>query len=180
MLMAMLALSCVFGLVSCQVVARYGPEAQGAVVTTPGNPLAAPAEVSSVSAAMSTADYIRFGVIVQKELGRPHRATSTSPRALDCSQFTHDVFAAFDGRELPRTAAQQFQQGQPVENRALGYGDLVFFRDDAGSIGHVGIALGYGEFIHVSEQNGVIVSALNDAYWGRRFVGARRFIGAPR
>jgi hypothetical protein len=54
-------------------------------------------------------------------------------------------------------------------------GDLVFFRTVRGRrVGHVGIYVGNGKFIHASSKKGVRVDSLGSGYYNNRFVGARR------
>ncbi len=125
----------------------------------------------------AVADYVRLGEIMQSYLGRPHSGRSGSDRALDCSQFVRDVYREYDRRQLPRTAAEQARTGVRVNRTALRYGDLVFFNTDGRTISHVGIYVGEDEFIHASSSQGVIISGLDERYWSRRYVGARRILG---
>ena len=54
-------------------------------------------------------------------------------------------------------------------------GDAVFFASSSESIGHVGIYIGDGEFIHSSSGCGyVTISGLDESYYSRMYVGARR------
>jgi len=124
----------------------------------------------------STGEYIRFGRILQKYLGKPYKGKSKWETGVDCSMFTREVFREYDRTEIPRTAADQFKTGSSVPFARLRYGDLVFFRTERGSISHVGIYTGYNEFIHASSSKGVIVSNLNESYWAKRFAGARRVL----
>ena len=72
----------------------------------------------------------------------------------------------------------------PVDSQtALRPGDLLFFRsgepDKASSmsVAHVGIYVGDGRFLHAttSDKPTVHDSALADAEWQRRYLGARRY-----
>ena len=58
-------------------------------------------------------------------------------------------------------------------------GDLVFFASSGGwYIGHVGIYLGDGEFIHASSGGRrIMINKLSDSYWNKYYYGARRIIG---
>ena len=55
-------------------------------------------------------------------------------------------------------------------------GDLVFFQNTyQAGLSHVGIALDNTYFIHAASENyGVMVSRLTDAYWSARWYGATR------
>jgi hypothetical protein len=63
-----------------------------------------------------------------------------------------------------------------VDRGSLNKGDLVFFKTTRGKrIGHVGIYVGNGKFIHASSGGGKVqVNSLNEGYYNRRFVTARR------
>jgi gamma-D-glutamyl-L-lysine dipeptidyl-peptidase len=55
-------------------------------------------------------------------------------------------------------------------------GDLVFFGASADQINHVGIYVGSGRFVHAPRRGDDIkVSALDEAYFTKKFVGARRY-----
>ena len=58
-------------------------------------------------------------------------------------------------------------------------GDLVFFATKKGGsrVGHVGIYIGDGEFIHSSSSRGVIVSNLSEPYYKSHFYSAGRVPG---
>jgi cell wall-associated NlpC family hydrolase len=66
--------------------------------------------------------------------------------------------------------------GLPVQAVELQPGDLVFFNTLNQAFSHVGIYVGAGSFIHASSSatGKVMRSRLDDAYWARRFDGARR------
>ncbi|MCX7781039.1 MAG: C40 family peptidase [Negativicutes bacterium] len=94
---------------------------------------------------------------------------------LDCSSFTQYVMKQ-NGISLPRTAAEQFATGKPVDKANLRVGDLVFFTTYKAGASHVGIYMGNGEFIHESSALGQVgVSSLNEKYYAERYLGARRY-----
>lgn len=107
-------------------------------------------------------------------LGIPYKYGGRLPGSIDCSLFVQTVFAR-NGIKLPRTAAQQSQVGAPVEVAALQPGDRLYFRMRGGTIGHTGIYIGNGQFIHASSNRGAVAVDLltNPTYW-RKFAGARR------
>jgi cell wall-associated NlpC family hydrolase len=123
-----------------------------------------------------TEDYLKFGMIVQRYIGKPYSGNSRFQPGIDCSLFTQEVMREYADVTLPRTAADQYRQGTEVPRRSLLYGDLLFFTTEREQINHVGLYIGFNEFIHASTSQGVIVSALNESYWAKRFVGARRIL----
>jgi len=108
-----------------------------------------------------------------KFLGKPYVWGASGPSAFDCSGFTAYVYSAF-GVGLGHYTGSQFGSGQSVSKGNLAPGDLVFF-NTYGSISHVGIYVGGGNFIHAAnEKIGVTVSSLSEGYYASRYAGARR------
>jgi len=108
-------------------------------------------------------------------LGIPYRYGGRLPANVDCSLLTQTVFARH-GIKLPRTAADQYKVGRPVAVQDLQSGDRLYFYNKSGTkIGHTGIYIGGGKFIHASANRGrVAVDELtNPTYW-TIYAGARR------
>ena len=108
-------------------------------------------------------------------LGTPYRYGGTSYSGIDCSGFTMKVFAQF-GISLPHGASDQYALCTPVTTAERAPGDLVFFNTSGRGIGHVGIYLGGGQFIHASTSRGVIISSLYESYYARTYLYAARLI----
>ena len=95
----------------------------------------------------------------------------------DCSGFTQYVYKHF-GISLYRSSKDQIKNGVAVEKSDLQLGDLVIFNDEGNkAIGHVGIYIGGGDFIHASNpKDGVKITTLLSGYYKIRYVGARRVV----
>jgi cell wall-associated NlpC family hydrolase len=108
-----------------------------------------------------------------KFLGKPYAYGATGPNAFDCSGLTQYVYNKF-GVDISRTTYTQVEEGTKVKRSELRAGDLVFFNTE-GSISHVGIYIGDGEFIHAPRTGKpVMVSSLSDGYYSARYATARR------
>ncbi|HEY0232058.1 MAG TPA: C40 family peptidase [Dokdonella sp.] len=106
---------------------------------------------------------------------RYHRGGREPSTGFDCSGFVRYVYQHTLGKDLPSDSASQYLAGTKVDRAEMKTGDLVFFRIRGKNVSHVGIYLGDGRFIHSpSSGKRVSVSALNEAYWAKRFVGAKR------
>ena len=94
-------------------------------------------------------------------VGNPYVYGGTSlTNGTDCSGFTMSVYAHF-GYYIPRTAAAQMQGLSSVSLSAIQPGDLLFYRDSSGGIGHVTMYIGGGQVVHASSSTtGIIISSV--------------------
>jgi cell wall-associated NlpC family hydrolase len=107
--------------------------------------------------------------IAMRYLGVPYVWGGASPSGFDCSGLVAYVYAQV-GVSLPHYTGAQWNVGVPVSQGDLQPGDLVFF--DA--LGHVGIYIGGGQFIH-APHTGTVVQISSMAGWN--YDGARRITG---
>jgi cell wall-associated NlpC family hydrolase len=111
-------------------------------------------------------------------LGVPYRrGGTTAEQGFDCSGFTRHVFESSIGLVLPRRVDDQASaQGLfKVGRDDLRPGDLVFFNTLRRTFSHVGIYVGEGKFIHAPRAGKQVrIEDMRQAYWARRFTGARR------
>lgn len=152
-------------------------------------PVANPAEVAAAAQTQAKkASSNAFGESVVKTalqyLGARYSLGSTGPRVFDCSGFTSFVYRKENVR-ITRTSRSQFTEGTPIARIAdLKKGDLVFFGGRGGGrrVGHVGIVSDVSpdgnkfSFVHASSSRGVTVSSSTEAYYSRRYMGARRIV----
>ena len=112
-------------------------------------------------------------------LGYPYVYGGAGSSSFDCSGFTMYVYKNF-GYSLSHSARAQSKMGTYVEKENLQPGDLVFFLDyeTMDDIGHCGIYIGDGNFIHASSGTGycVKISTLLSGSYDRRYATARRLI----
>lgn len=112
-------------------------------------------------------------------LGSKYVYGGSGPSTFDCSGFTMYVYKNF-GISLSHSARAQSSNGTYVSKDELEPGDLVFFKDyeTMDGIGHCGIYIGDGNFIHASSGTGycVKISTLLSGSYNTRYETARRLI----
>ena len=110
-------------------------------------------------------------------LGYRYVYGTNGPNTFDCSGFVQYVYKHF-GYSLSRSSSTQAHDGVAVSKSNLQPGDVLIFRDTSNTrVGHVGIYIGGGQFIHASNsKTGVITSSLDSASYQKRYVGARRIL----
>jgi cell wall-associated NlpC family hydrolase len=135
-------------------VATYGATAQtpeGATVVPP----------SSYSGAAGVA---------LSEVGTPYVWAGSSPGGFDCSGLVMYAYSK-EGVSLPHSSYADWNVGTAVPKDQLQPGDLVFFD----GLGHVGIYVGGGQFVHAPHTGDVVkVSNLDSGSYASSYVGARR------
>ncbi len=125
----------------------------------------------------SEADPERLAKTIGKLRALPYRFGGNGRSGIDCSGFVQRVYREF-AIDLPRSAREQYSLGAPVERNQLQQGDLVFFRTYAKYPSHVGIYLGDNKMVHASTRSRkVIISDITQAYYKKRYIGAKRLVG---
>jgi cell wall-associated NlpC family hydrolase len=107
--------------------------------------------------------------IAMRYLGTPYVWGGASPAGFDCSGLVMYVFAQV-GVSLPHSSYAQYGMGSPVSRDQLQPGDLVFFD----GLGHVGIYVGGGSFIHAPHTGDVVRISSLSGWYASSYVGARR------
>ena len=98
--------------------------------------------------------------IALKYLNAPYLWGGKTPYGIDCSGFVQMVFK-IAGYTLKRDTCDQVRQGQEVGRLSdTRPGDLAFFSDDKGKIGHVGILIEDKKIIHAHGQ--VRIDTMNE------------------
>ncbi|MBN2398528.1 MAG: C40 family peptidase [Deltaproteobacteria bacterium] len=101
----------------------------------------------------------------------------SAEEGFDCSGLAMAIYR-LNGLNLPRTSGQQYGAGMSVSREELAKGDLVFFDTRGrGDISHVGIYVGEDRFIHAPRTGKTVrTSSLLDAYYQKRYIGARTYL----
>ena len=126
--------------------------------------------VSDSSAGNDIAAYAK------KYIGYSYVSGGTTPNnGFDCSGFVYYIVNEC-GYSLSRSCQVQANSGVAVSRQNLVAGDLLFFCNGAnGSIGHVGIYIGGGQFVHAANsKRGVTTDTINSGYYDKYYYSARR------
>jgi len=135
-------------------------------------------KAEAASASTTASKVISIAESYQGKVQYQHGVRNPSKLIFDCSSFTQFVFKQV-GIYIPWGATAQTKYGTKIGNTAnLKPGDLVQFSvATPGKIGHVGIYIGGGKFIHnVNPKSDVVISDLTTGYWKRHFIQGTRVI----
>jgi cell wall-associated NlpC family hydrolase len=124
-------------------------------------------------------------------IGTPYVYGGDAPEGgFDCSGLVSYVYnQAGYTSTLPRSSQELYQLHLPAVRRSeLQAGDLLFFHighsgkgRHAARVNHVAIYVGNNRFVHApNSRSSVRVDDLDEAYWQRYFVGARRVLSSVR
>jgi cell wall-associated NlpC family hydrolase len=140
--------------------AQLADTAIGATASTPDGSVAPPSQYGGVVG------------VAMRYLGTPYVWGGASPGGFDCSGLVAYAYSQV-GVSLPHYTGAQWNVGVPVSSGDLQPGDLVFFN----GLGHVGIYVGGGNFIHAPHTGDVVKISSMTGWYASTYVGARRITG---
>ena len=112
--------------------------------------------------------------------GTRYKFGGNTDAGMDCSGLVCVAFQK-ENISLPRISRDMATEGVLILVSQVEKGDLVFFKTSKKNvINHVGLVVeaddGDIRFIHSTTRAGVIISSIQEAYWKKAFVKARRVI----
>jgi peptidoglycan DL-endopeptidase CwlO len=143
--------------------------------TVVGATAQAPTSIGDPSTVTTVAPPSHYGGVVgvaMAQLGKPYVYATAGPDTFDCSGLVVYAYGAM-GVSLPHSSYALWNEGVYVSRDQLEPGDIVFFD----GLGHVGLYIGGGQFIHAPHTGTVVqISNLNDGWYAASYVGARRIL----
>jgi cell wall-associated NlpC family hydrolase len=132
-------------------------------------PVVEPPPVASVTHYSGNAAQIALKVAMD-QLGKSYVYGAAGPDHFDCSGLTMFAYA-HAGIALPHYTGAQWNEGRHVAEADLQPGDLVFFEK---SLGHMGMYIGNGNFIHAPHTGDVVKISALSGYYQNEYAGAVR------
>ena len=150
-------------------VAAQQQQAPAAALSSTAAPVGSSSSDSGSVAPAPPSTHSSVVSIAMRYLGTPYVWGGASPSGFDCSGLVMYVFSQV-GVSLPHSSYSQYGMGSPVSRDQLQPGDLVFFD----GLGHVGIYVGGGSFIHAPHTGDVVKISSISGWYASTYVGARR------
>ena len=113
--------------------------------------------------------------LAKSKLGCKYVWGATGENTFDCSGLTSWCHKQL-GISIPRTSLDQSKSGKAVNKSDLQLGDLIFWKTTSAPVGHVGMYVGNGQFIHApNKSKPVKYDSLDNSYYKSIYVCARRY-----
>jgi probable lipoprotein NlpC len=112
--------------------------------------------------------------------GTPYQYGGSTRAGIDCSALIYHSFASVN-KKVPRSSEEQSKLGKKIPENKIEKGDVLFFATGKNKrkVSHSGLVteVKSGEvlFIHSSTSLGVTEDRLNQTYWKKAFLYAKRF-----
>jgi peptidoglycan DL-endopeptidase CwlO len=149
------------------VAAAQAAAAAQATQSQPSNGVVTPPV--SIPVGSSGVGHPQAAQIALRYLGVPYVWGGSTPSGFDCSGLVMYVYAQL-GISLPHYTVAQWNATLPISPSQMQPGDLVFFD----GLGHVGIYIGGGQFVHAPHTGTVVQISSLSGYYASNLVGARR------
>lgn len=101
--------------------------------------------------------------------GVPYKSAGKSKNGVDCSGFVSILCQQVFNKIVGGSSATMYAACDPVSEKNLEEGDLVFFKINSDKVSHVGVYLKNRRFVHASTHKGVMINSLDEVYYAKYF-----------
>lgn len=112
---------------------------------------------------------VEFLEAIDGWLGVPYVYGGESKQGTDCSGMIQTLYKQIYGISLQRSANDMQKDVDFIDLDKGILGDILFFKINFKTVGHVALYLGQRKFIHATVSRGVIISCLDEAYYSKRY-----------
>ncbi len=114
--------------------------------------------------------------LAKDQVGKPYEIGASGPDAFDGEGLIRYVLEKAGAVQAFSLAEWERMEGfmQVRDIAALRQGDILLFKNEAGTMNHTGIFAGGGALIHASSSNGQVITSTFGSYFERHFYVALR------
>jgi cell wall-associated NlpC family hydrolase len=113
-------------------------------------------------------------------LGTPYVYGGESKKGTDCSGMIQTMYKNLYGISLNRSANDMQKDVRFIDLNKARLGDILFFKINFQTVGHVALYLGNRRFIHATVNKGVMISCLDEDYYSKRYYKCGRIVAMEK
>ncbi|PKP03837.1 MAG: hypothetical protein CVU11_06915 [Bacteroidetes bacterium HGW-Bacteroidetes-6] len=123
---------------------------------------------------------VKFIEEIDTWLGTPYVYGGESKKGTDCSGMIQTMYKNLYGISLNRSANDMQKDVRFIDLNKACLGDILFFKINFQTVGHVALYLGNRRFIHATVNKGVMISCLDEDYYSKRYYKCGRIVAMEK